>query len=112
MVICNSNGNAAIDSDGGYTHSGGSVIAIMSTGGMTSESTNGNASGMTTKSSLSLSNGGYLTVTVSSTTVATVQMPCSMTAFVVYLGSSSATIASASSSSATLDANGVCWKNE
>ena len=109
VVICNSNGNAAIDSDGGYTHSGGSVIAIMATGGMTSETTNGNASGMTTKSSLSLSNGGYLTVTVSSTTVATVQMPCSMTAFVVYLGSSSATIASASSSSATLDANGVCW---
>lgn len=109
VVICNSNGNAAIDSDGGYTHSGGSVIAIMSTGGMTNETTNGNANGMTTKSSLSLSNGGYLTVTVSSTTVATVQMPCSMTAFVVYLGSSSATIASASSSSATLDANGVCW---
>ena len=112
VVICNSNGNAAIDSDGGYTHSGGSVIAIMATGGMTNETTNGNANGMTTKSSLSLSNGGYLTVTVSSTTVATVQMPCSMTAFVVYLGSSSATIASASSSSATLDANGVCWQNE
>lgn len=109
VVICTSGGNSAIDSDGGYAHTAGRVIAIMPTGGMTSETTNGKASGMTKKSSLSLSNGGYLTVTVSSATVATVQMPCSMTAFVVYLGSSSATIASASSSSATLDANGVCW---
>ncbi len=111
VIICNSNGNSAIDSDGGYEHTGGTVVAIMTSGGMTSESTNGNTVGMTTKSSLSLSSGGYLTVTVSSANAVTVKMPCSMTAFVVYLGSSSATIASASSSSQTLDSNGVYWGN-
>ena len=109
VVICNSNGNSAIDTESGYTHTGGQVVAIMTSGGMTSESSHGNSTGMTTKSSLSLSNGGYLTVTVNLATVATVKMPCAMTAYVVYLGSSSATIASASSSSATLDSNGVFW---
>ncbi len=109
VVVCNSNGNASIDSDGGYNHTGGRVLALMTSGGMTSEATNGNTTGRTTKSSLSLSNGGYCTVTVGSSTVCTVKMPCSMTSFAVYLGSSSATIASASSTSATLDANGVCW---
>lgn len=109
VVICNSNGNSAIDTEKGYTHTGGQVLAIMTTGGMTSESANGNSMGMTTKSSVSLLSGGYLTVTVDSATVATVQMPCAMTAYVVYLGSSSATIGSASSSSDALDSNGVYW---
>ncbi len=112
VVICNSNGNSAIDTESGYTHTGGCVLAIMTSGGMTSEATNGNTTGKTTKSSISLSSGNYATVTVSSTVVATVKMPCSITAFVVYLGSSSATIASASSTSASLDANGVCWNND
>jgi len=109
VVFCTSGGNAAIDCDGGYTHNGGRVIALTSTGGMTSECTNGNSTGMTVKSSLSLSNGGYLTVTVSGSVVATVKMPTAMSAHIVYLGSSSATISSATSSSASLDGNGVCW---
>ncbi|MGM9665333.1 MAG: carbohydrate-binding domain-containing protein [Eubacteriales bacterium] len=109
VVICNSNGNSAIDTEQGYTHTGGSVVAIMTSGGMTSESTHGNSTGMTTKSSLSLSSGAYLTVTVDSATKVTVKMPCSMTAYVVYLGSSSATVASSTSTSETLDANGVFW---
>lgn len=110
VVICNSNGNSAIDSERGYAHTGGQVLAVMSTGGMTSETSNAvQTTGKTIKSSLSLSNGGYLTVTVDSSTVATVKMPYSMTAYVVYLGSSSATVSSVSASSQTLDANGVCW---
>lgn len=111
VVICNSNGNSAIDSDGGYTHTGGSVVAIMSSGGMTSETTNGNTQGRTVKSSLSLSSDAYLTVSVSGTTVVTVKMPCSMTSYVVYLGSSSATISSTSTTTVALDSNGVCWNN-
>ncbi|MGN1104973.1 MAG: carbohydrate-binding domain-containing protein [Candidatus Coproplasma sp.] len=109
VVICKSGGNSAIDTESGYKHTGGQVVAIMTSSGMTSETGNGNSIGMTKKTSLSLSNGGYLTVTVDSATVATVQMPCAMTAYVVYLGSSSATIASASSTSAALDSNGVYW---
>ncbi len=109
VVVCNSNGNASIDSDGGYTHSGGKVLALMPRGGMTGEATNGNSIGMTTASSVSLTSGGYATVTVGGTTVLTLKMPCAMTAHAVYLGSSGATISSATSSSATLDSNGVCW---
>ncbi len=110
VVICNSNGNSAIDSEKGYAHTGGRVIAIMTSGGMTSETSNSvQTTGKTVKSSLSLSSGAYLTVSVDSSTVATVKMPYSMTAYVVYLGSSSATISSVSSSSQQLDANGVYW---
>ena len=111
VVICNSNGNSAIDTERGYTHSGGRVVAIMTTGGMTSESSNGSTNEMTTKSSLSLSSGSYLTVSAGGSSVATIKMPCSMSSYVVYLGSSSATIASSSSNSGTLDANGVWWNN-
>ncbi len=110
VVISNSNGNASIDSDGGYTQSGSArVIAMMPRGGMTNEATNGNYTGRTVSSQLSLSSSGYCTVSVSGTTVLTLKMPCAMTAHVVYLGSSSATIAAATSTTAALDANGVYW---
>lgn len=109
VVISTSGGNAAIDSDGGYTHTGGSVIAVMPTGGMTEEATNGNSVQMTVKSSLSLSSGSYLTASIGSELAVIVKIPCSMTAYAVYLGTDSVTLASATSSSATLDGNGVCW---
>ncbi len=110
VVICNSNGNSAIDSERGFSHTGGQVIAIMSSGGMTSESSNGSSTGMTTKSSLSLTSGGFATVSVGGSVVVTIKMPCSLSAYAVYLGSSSATISSTSSSTATLNSNGVCWE--
>ena len=109
VVICNSNGNSAIDSDGGYTQSGGRVVAIMTSGGMTSETTNGTTQGMTKKSSLSLSNGGYLVVNVNGEEVLTVKMPCQMSAYVVYISSSSATISSSTTANNSLDSNGVYW---
>ncbi len=109
VVISTSNGNAAIDCDGGYNHTGGTIIAIMSSGGMTSECTNGNTTGRTVKSSLSLSQNAYATVSVNNSVVVTIKMPVSLSSYAVYLGSSSATISSATSTSASLDANGVCW---
>lgn len=109
VVISNSNGNASLDSDGGYTHTGGRLVAIMPNGGMTNEVTNGNTNGMTTKTSLSLSANGYLTVAVSSSVVLAVKMPCSLTAHVVYLGASNASISSATSVTNTLNENGVYW---
>ena len=104
MVICNSGGNSAIDSDGGYKHTAGRVLAIMTSGGMTSESTHGNTQGMTT-TSVSLSNGSCLTVSGA----VSVKMPCQMSAFVVYVGASNASITSSTSASGTFDSNGVCW---
>lgn len=106
VVICNSNGNSAIDSDGGYNYNGGYVLAMMPNGGMTSESThcsNFQSIGKTT--TVSLSSGGYCVVS----SIVTVKMPVSMQAFIVLLGSSSASINSASSTTNTLDNNGVCW---
>lgn len=111
VTICKSGGNSAIDSDGGYTHSGGRVVAVMITGSMTSESANGNSTGMTKKTSLSLSTGGFLTVAVGAKTEAAVRMPCSMTAYIVYLGSANAVVSASASVSEELDANGVFWSD-
>ncbi len=110
VVIANSNGNSAIDSDGGYSYTGGYVLAIMPSGGMTSESTHCSNFSSVGKST-TISSASYISATVSSSVVVCVQMPVTISnAFVVFLGSSSATVASASSASGTLDSNGVYWK--
>jgi len=110
VIISTSGGNSAIDTNSGYTQtSGARVVAIMPTNAMTSEATHGSTVGMTVKKSLALSEGEYLTVKVDSETVVTVRMPVSMNAYVVYLGSSTAAVGSATSSSATLDGDGVLW---
>ena len=110
VVITASNGNSAIDSERGYLYTGGAVLAVTARGGMSSETTNcKELSSMGSSASQSLSSGNYVTVTVDSKTVVTVKMPCSMSATVVYLGSSGAKIASDDSTKADLDQNGVCW---
>ena len=106
VIISTSRGNSAIDSDGGYNHTAGRVLAISPTGAMTNEMTNGNTTGRTVKSSITLSQNGYIVVDGA----VTVKMPIAMSAYVVYLGSSSANISSSSSSNANLDASGVWWK--
>jgi hypothetical protein len=112
VVIANSNGNAALDSDKGYTYTGGKLVAIMPSGGMTSEMTNcSNFSSIGTKSTLSLTASQYLTVKVNSSVVLAVKNPASINAMAVYLGSNSATISASSSVSYTLDGNGVYWAN-
>ena len=57
------------------------------------------------KSTISLSKGAFAAVSG----VAEIRMPASMNALVVVLGSTSATVSSAASSSVALDANGVGW---
>ena len=109
VVIANSNGNSAIDTEQGYKYTGGSVIAIMPRGGMTSESTHCQSFTSVGKSTqLSLNSGSYLVVGIGDTT-ATVKMPVSISAFVVVLGDNSPSISSESSTSQTLDGNGVAW---
>lgn len=93
IVISNSNGNSAIDSESGYKYSGGAVVAVMPRGGMSGESTkcqNFSAVGMT--KSMSLSSGATLTASIKGTTLSVV-MPCSVSsATVIVLGDSSATL--------------------
>lgn len=110
VVISNSSGNSAIDTEQGYQYTGGSVVAIMPSRGMTSEATHcSNFNSIGTKATVSLNSGSYLTVKENGSTVVTVQMPDSISAMVIYLGSKSASVSSESSSSASFDSNGVCW---
>ena len=111
VVISTSGGNSAIDSEQGYKYTGGKVVAVMPSGGMINEATNCQSfSSIGTSKSISLSSGGYLTVAVDGDTVVTVKMPSGISGRVIYLGDRSASISSATSSSESLDSNGVRWK--
>ena len=110
VIISASGGNSAIDTNSGYTQTENArVIAVMPTNAMTGESTHGTTTGMTVKKSLSLSKDAYLVVDVGSENIVTVKMPIGMTSYVIYLGSSQASISVTTASSATLDENGVAW---
>ena len=109
VVISNSSGNSAIDTEQGYSYTGGEVIAIMPRGGMSSEATHCQGfAGVGRSTQVSVTQGAYLTVGVGNVT-ATVQMPASMSAIIVVLGDTSPTVSVENSTSHTLDANGVAW---
>lgn len=112
VVICTSNANSALDTESGYQYKSGSVVAITPNGGMGSSETQhcSNFSSVASKSTLSMSSGEYLTVTVSGKVVATVKAPCRLSSMVVYLGSTSANFTTSSSTSVGLDSNGVRWE--
>ncbi len=88
VIIANSSGNSAIDTERGYKYTSGSIVAIMPRGGMTSEATNcSNFSSIGTSKTMSLTSGG--TLTVSGDMNRTVTMPCSISnALVVILNKS------------------------
>jgi hypothetical protein len=109
VVISNSNGNSAIDSEQGYAYTGGSVIAIMPRGGMSNEATHcQNFSSVGKSTQTSLTSGSYLVVGIGDTT-ATIKMPATINALVITLGDSSPSITTESSVSVELDENGVAW---
>lgn len=108
VIISNSRGNSAIDSERGYTYRGGAIIAIMPSGAMTGESTNCN--GFVGKVlSLNTVKDGYINAKIGAQSV-TVKMPVSLSATLVLLGDSSASATTADSCSVSLDGNGVCWR--
>ena len=97
-IVSTSGGNSAIDTDRGYTYSGGKVLAICPQG-MTSECLNcsGGVSGIGKYSTISASSGSYITVKASSSTEMAIKMPVSLSnAFVIYLGSNSVSFSAAS----------------
>lgn len=94
VIIISTNGmNSSIDSEAGYSYSGGNVLAICPQG-MTQEVTRADSwNNEATYKTMSLSKGSTVKVTIGSTTVIATTMPVSISnAFVVYLGSNSATI--------------------
>ncbi len=109
VVISNSGGNSSIDTEAGYTYSGGSVLAICPSG-MTQEVQNYTISGTgkgTVKSNAgSLSSGTVVSATAGSSVLAA-KLPTGINnAFVIYLESTTATITTGSSSY-SFDSNGV-----
>ena len=110
VSICTSGMNSAIDTEQGYTYTGGSVLAVMPFGGMTNEATHcADFSKIGTGIRTSVNSGSCLTVKDGQNDIVTVRMPVSMSAVVIYLGSSSAEIAESDAPGETLDSNGIRW---
>ena len=106
VIISTGKADSSIDSERGYKYTGGYVLGIGPSGGMSGESANcQNLSSYGKTAKLSLSQGNYLTVSG----VASVKIPVSMNALVVVIGSTVSSVSSASSGLGTADGNGVCW---
>lgn len=109
VIIANSRGNSAIDTEQGYAYTGGLVIACMPSGGMTSEATHcRNFSSIGKSSKMTLTSGEYLVAKLGDTT-ATVKIPVTLSAFLIVLGDKSPSIKTESSTGQALDKNGVAW---
>lgn len=90
-VISTSGGDSSIDTEQGYTYTGGTVLALCPSNGMGNEAVNcRNFSSVGTKTTLNLSQGQTVNVKVGGNTVASVTMPCRLSALAVYLGSANA----------------------
>ena len=110
VVISNSGMNSAIDTENGYSYTGGAVVAIMPRGGMSGESTHCiNFSSIGKSTQMSLSKDQYLVVDMGSTNV-TIRMPVALSAIVISLGTNAPQINTQASTDLTLDSNGVCWQ--
>jgi len=109
VVISDSGGNSAIDTEQGYTYEAGKVIAIMPRGGMSNEAAHcQNFSSIGKSTQISLTKDSYLIAEINGST-ATLKMPVSLSALVITLGDSSPDISTESSVTITLDDNGVAW---
>lgn len=94
IVLSTSGGNFSIDTEQGYSYTFGKVLALCPSNSMVSETTNcKNFSSIATRNNINLSKGTTLSVSVDSNVMTSLVMPCSLSAFVIYLGSSSASIA-------------------
>ena len=106
VVISTGNADSPIDSERGYKYTGGYVLAIGKSGGMSNESLkeanfskNGKSQTMTLKADNYLTIGDYVTIKV----------PVGLNSIVIFLGDNSADFQTSSTTDATLDSFGVCW---
>lgn len=96
VIVSTSGGNSSIDTEQGYTYNGGNVLAICPANGMGNESTNcRNFSSVATKTTMNLTKGQTLTVSVNGEVVSSVVMPSGLSALVIYLGSANASLSAA-----------------
>ncbi len=90
-VVSTSGGDSSIDTEQGYTYTGGTVLALCPSSSMVNEVVNCcNFSSVGTKTTLNLSQGQTVNVKVGGDIVASVTMPCRLSALAVYLGSANA----------------------
>jgi hypothetical protein len=109
VIISTSGGNSAIDSEQGYSYSGGSVVAIMPRGGMSGESAHcQNFSGVGKKTELTLTEGQYLNAKIGSDRL-TLNMPASLSAVVIALGDNGASITTSTSGDKNLAKGEFAW---
>lgn len=110
VVISTSGMNSAIDTEQGYTYKGGRVAAVMPSGGMSREALHcNNFSEIGTNYSSKLNLEDYVNIEMGNEKVLTFRMPVGLNAMVVYLGSNNASVSVEETTSAQLDANGICW---
>ncbi len=84
VIISNSGMNSAIDTEQGYRYTAGSIVAIMPSGGMSSEAKHCQSfSSVGTSKNMSLASGS--TLTISGDLNKTLTMPCSMGGLVIVL---------------------------
>ncbi|MBQ8258104.1 MAG: carbohydrate-binding domain-containing protein [Clostridia bacterium] len=106
VVISTSGGNSAIDTERGYDYTGGYVLALMPSGGMSSEAKHcRNFDSIAQSTSLRLNSGEYLTIG----DILTIKMPTSVNGLVIFIGDKNAKISSSASSDANVDESGVKW---
>lgn len=108
VVITTSGMNSAIDTEQGYAYEGGTVLALMPSGGMTGEATDcRNFSSVSTTAQISLREGTYLVVHNGETPLVTLRMPVDLNGRAILLGHTDAEITTTTSTDLPLDRNGV-----
>lgn len=112
IIISNGPSDSSIDTESGYTFTGGTVLGIGQSGGMSSEAKNcSNFSSVGVSTNLNLSQNTYVVVKVGSTVMTAVKMPVSVNSLTLYLGSSSASISTASSVDVSVNADGYYFNS-
>lgn len=110
VVISTSGGNSAIDTEQGYQYTGGRVLAVMPSGGMSQEAVHcKDFSAIGSGCTVTLNEGQCVIITVEEEAVVSLKMPSGMNGKVVYLGSNGASVSSEETEAATLNEDGVCW---
>lgn len=106
VIISYGRSDSSIDTERGYKYTGGYVVGIGLSGGMSRESTmEQNFNSIGESKTISIQKDNYLVVSG----IVTVKLPQTMNSLVVVLGSTSASITTTASSDLTFNSNGVCW---
>ncbi len=110
VIFTDAVADSAIDTEQGYGYTGGIVIAVMTSRGMTNELTHcRDFTRVGTSRTMNLIAGKYLRVCADGSQIADVEIPQGMSAMVVCLGSNAATFELTDTPAGTTDENGIFW---